>query len=384
MKIAIFDFVTHLGGAQKSITEFAVALHRLGYSVHFIDAYGAVQEHEIWIRQSELPYLALHRHARYVKIGYEDRPLYRLLRAIKALPELFVVRNRLRKFLEKHQLDVVVVTAFKSLKVLLSAAKGINIKIVYWCRGRSVPDSVIKSKVVHRVDIYLCLSNSIRQDLIDKGLPEKKVYVVQNAIDIKELTNKAKMPMDNELPDYDKPVRILIPATLLPSKGQDCAIRVLARMVEREVDAILYLAGDSTTNDLSYRQRLIKLSNNLGVGDRVYFLGWRRDIPQIMKRSTLVMLPSHTEGTPRCVMEAMALKVPVIATPVGGVSELLDGGEGGTLVKVDDHDGIAEAVLQGLNGSFAKRTDFAYISALKKFDRKTQLNTFLQIVRYSS
>lgn len=84
-----------------------------------------------------------------------------------------------------------------------------------------------------------------------------------------------------------------------------------------------------------------------GVGDRVLLLGQRPDVPALLRTASLLVLPSDREGLPRCVLEAMTMGLPVVATRVRGTTELLAGGCG-TLVEVGDVRGLAAGIAGAL------------------------------------
>jgi glycosyltransferase involved in cell wall biosynthesis len=86
-----------------------------------------------------------------------------------------------------------------------------------------------------------------------------------------------------------------------------------------------------------------KLAFDLGIGNRVHFLGYRDDIPAIIRASVATILPSEREGLPRSVMESLSLEVPVIGADVRGIRDLLDDGTG-ILFDVSDVDALAHAM----------------------------------------
>jgi glycosyltransferase involved in cell wall biosynthesis len=103
--------------------------------------------------------------------------------------------------------------------------------------------------------------------------------------------------------------------------------------------AIFVLAGDGPE-----RPALEAQARSLGIEGRVRFLGHRTDIPQLLAVSDLFVLPSLYEGLPLSVLEAMAAGKPVIATQIGGTSEVVTDGETGLLVKPRDSNALAAAI----------------------------------------
>ena len=114
------------------------------------------------------------------------------------------------------------------------------------------------------------------------------------------------------------------------------AIEAFAKLARRDVH--LALAG---TGPLMAKMK--QLATELGVIDRIHFLGNRSDVPVLMKAACANILVSDQEGLPRCVLESLALEVPTIGTKIRGTQDLLEGGCG-LLVDVGDVDGLAAAM----------------------------------------
>lgn len=117
---------------------------------------------------------------------------------------------------------------------------------------------------------------------------------------------------------------ILLPARLVSIKRPMHAVDVVASLVSH-MDAVLVLAGDGPL-----RPEVAARARDLGLADRVRFLGWRVDLPDLYAAADLVLLTSAMEGTPLCLLEAMASGTSVAAPAVGGVGDLL--GDDGVLL----------------------------------------------------
>lgn len=114
------------------------------------------------------------------------------------------------------------------------------------------------------------------------------------------------------------------------------AVEALARLGRPDVH--LAFAGTGPLEDVTARYAKV-----LGVADRVHFLGFREDIPVLMRAAVATVLPSEREGLSRSVMESLALEVPVIGSDARGVKDLLENGAG-LVVPVGDVDGLARAM----------------------------------------
>ena len=109
-------------------------------------------------------------------------------------------------------------------------------------------------------------------------------------------------------------------------------------MLEQHPDAKLLFGGDG------YPERYGALARELGIADRCEFLGWitGEDKERLFERAGIYCLPSKNEGMPMSVLEAMAHGVPTIATPVGGVPQVIEDGVNGYLMPVDDEARLSE------------------------------------------
>jgi glycosyltransferase involved in cell wall biosynthesis len=133
---------------------------------------------------------------------------------------------------------------------------------------------------------------------------------------------------------------------LVPEKGVDVLLRALARLPD--VHAMIIGAGPE-------EHALRLLAEELGIQERVALLGWRDDAVRLVATSAVFVLPSRTEASPVAVLEAMAASIPVVATDVGSVSELVIDGETGLLVQPDDADALAAAIRRLLDDEQLRR-----------------------------
>ncbi|MFN3692327.1 MAG: glycosyltransferase [Fervidobacterium sp.] len=132
-------------------------------------------------------------------------------------------------------------------------------------------------------------------------------------------------------------------ARLTPEKDHLTLIKVFENVSKLYRNTKLFLVGDGPM-----REELQREVREREIGDRVIFLGIRKDVPEILSASDVFVLSSIYEGNPLSVMEAMAAGKPVIATSVGGVPELVDDGETGILVKKGNVTELEKAMISFL------------------------------------
>jgi glycosyltransferase involved in cell wall biosynthesis len=160
----------------------------------------------------------------------------------------------------------------------------------------------------------------------------------------------------------DRPLLLML-ANLSPHKGQETAIRAVRLLADRGKDVECWLAGvDRRPGVGSYQSRLEALAQELGVADRVRFLGFRADTPELLRAADFVLLPSTSEGLPLTILEAQATKTVVLAAPTHGIPEVVSDGETGFLIPAGDAAGYAERVgaLAGNAGLYGAVADAAY------------------------
>jgi glycosyltransferase involved in cell wall biosynthesis len=159
-------------------------------------------------------------------------------------------------------------------------------------------------------------------------------------------------------------------AGLRPIKNHRLLLQAFAEAVQRLPDALLLLVGPPDRLNPSYAESLKALAQELGLGQRVHFLGSRADVPDILRASDVFVLSSDYEGNPLSVLEAMAAGLPVISTAVGGVPELVQDGATGLLVTAGDAHALAEAIVQMGRDPMRRAVmgDAARQTALQRFD----------------
>jgi glycosyltransferase involved in cell wall biosynthesis len=121
--------------------------------------------------------------------------------------------------------------------------------------------------------------------------------------------------------------------------------------------------------------------NQLGLTNRVHFLGLRTDIPDVLGAADIFVLGSDYEGNPLSVIEAMAAGLPIVSTAVGGVPELLQNGKEGFIVQPGNADGLSEAMVTLLNDSNLRRMMgvAAAVRAKAKFDVSAMVRAYEQL-----
>jgi glycosyltransferase involved in cell wall biosynthesis len=190
------------------------------------------------------------------------------------------------------------------------------------------------------VDRYLAVSREIADELVERlGWPAAKIEVVYNAVDLARIEVEAPPGMRGELGGGGQGPLVLTPARLDAQKGH----RTLFEAIPQVPDATFVLAGEGPE-----RERLEALAAQLGISDRVRFLGRREDVPELLAACDVFALPSLYEGSSLAVLEAMAAGIPIVSSAIGGTEELVEDGRSGLLVAPGDAEALAAALRRVL------------------------------------
>jgi glycosyltransferase involved in cell wall biosynthesis/aminoglycoside phosphotransferase (APT) family kinase protein len=197
------------------------------------------------------------------------------------------------------------------------------------------------------VDRYLAVSRDIAAELVERlGWPAEKVEVSYNAVDLAHVEAEAPPGLREELDGEGRPL-VLTPARLDAQKGHPVLLEAIAQVP----DALFLLAGEGPE-----REPLEALARELGIADRVRFLGRREDIPQLLATCDVFALPSLYEGSSLAVLEAMAARIPIVSSAIGGTDELIEDGRSGLLVAPGDAEALAVALRRVLGDETLRRS----------------------------
>jgi len=186
--------------------------------------------------------------------------------------------------------------------------------------------------------------------------PTASVRVVHGAVDLRRFDPAGIDPAAaRALLGLEPSAFVLaVVAQITPWKGQDDAIRTVGLLKRRGLEARLlivgspkFVSGATRYDNRAYARLLGRLTESLGLGEEVSFLGERADIPEILGAVDVLLVPSWEEPFGLAIVEAMAMQVPVVATNVGGPVEIIRSGEDGLVLPPRTPE-IWAAAIEGL------------------------------------
>jgi glycosyltransferase involved in cell wall biosynthesis len=227
---------------------------------------------------------------------------------------------------------------------------------------------------------FFCVSEDIAREVIAcRVAPRRKVRVVANGIDTARFRDRSGVPsLRSALGVPPDAVVVGTVGRLAEVKRQDLLLRAFAA-VRREVSqARLLVVGDGPL-----RADLEALAASLGLGETVYFAGYQPEPAAYLAAMEVFALTSRSEGMPLVVLEAWAAGVPVVASAVGGVPELIRDGDNGLLFRSGD-EGALTTALAGLLRDPARRSRLAHAGrdeATTRFDVRSMAAEYEQQYR---
>jgi glycosyltransferase involved in cell wall biosynthesis len=175
----------------------------------------------------------------------------------------------------------------------------------------------------------------------------QKSYIIHNAVDLRDYS----VPTDNKKKFLEKysikedSFIIGIAASIEPKKRQDVYLKAFEKLVKKYPNVITLIIGDTGfPNDIIYLNRLKEFVKERNLKEKVIFTGFVKEIVDLYKVIDLLVLPSIQESFGRVLIEAMAARKPVVASRVGGISEVVEDGVTGFLVTPGNHNDLTSAI----------------------------------------
>jgi glycosyltransferase involved in cell wall biosynthesis len=232
----------------------------------------------------------------------------------------------------------------------LARARG----IVYTAHGPEASERK-KQAIFQRlrlVDRVITVSEHVRQVAIHQaGLDPRRVHTVINGIDVQKYARDSeRQRMRAELGVSEDDALIGIVARLTAEKDHSMLLEAFSRVILVNPKSKLIVVGSG-----GLKHALMEKAQQMAVATNTVFLGSRADVPELLSALDLFVLSSHTEGLGITLLEAMAAALPVVATNVGGIPEIVLDGKTGLIVAPRDAAAFADAMIRMLSNRDAAK-----------------------------
>jgi glycosyltransferase involved in cell wall biosynthesis len=228
------------------------------------------------------------------------------------------------------------------------------------------------------IDMFLTVSNKIKEILIEDGINPEKIITVYSGIDPKRFSKKKNISyLKKEFSITSKTIVLGNIAALVDHKDQETLIKAIA-LLPGNLKFKLLIVGEG-----ELETKLKQLSSDLGLQDKITFTGFRNDIPEILNLLDIFTMTSKEEGLGTSILDAMINQLPMVVTDGGGIPEMIEHKKGGFVAEVKNIIQIYEYLLELINNP-ALRKEFGMYNgkAVKRFFIDTTINK--TIYAYSS
>jgi len=285
-----------------------------------------------------------------MKIFGKDLLRENLFRKILTVRDLISYSRKIGYFLKKYDIDIIQSNNLRSVISIGFSALVCRIPIIWYIKGHlenRLLDNLsflMVSKVV-----FQSRSNKERAYPLARKIFENKMIIIENGIDLEEISNSICLErIETVKKDIffsdNKRFNILYSGAITSNKGIYDLLVAINYLKKRHIKVNLFILGaPSTPSDVDYMKKLEKYIS-INSLTNISFLGYRNDAVSIASLMDLYILPSYAEGVPRSILEAFAVGLPVIATDVGGIKEIIEKSNAGIVVNPGDWESLAKRI----------------------------------------
>lgn len=330
VRLLKFATIFAIGGTERQVATLAEELDRSRFDLHLACL---IRTGALLPRMEQLGHGVVH---------YEIPNLY----GRRALRE----RWRLAGYLRRHDIQIVHTYNFYPNVFAIPAAHLARVPVI----AASIRDTGayltpmrarVQRMACRFADCIVANAEAVRQWLIAQGYDSEKITVIPNGVDLTPFGRPVDgLRIRRELGVPPQAPIVAAVARLSRVKGLEYFLEAAAAVARTRPDAYFLIVGEEAFKEGDYHQELETQAKRLGIGDRVIFTGLRHDVPDLLSKVAVSVLPSLSEGLSNTLLESMAAGVPVVATRVGGNSEAVDEGVTGLLVPPRDAGALARAV----------------------------------------
>lgn len=318
------------------------------------------------------------------KLGFKDIPEFKLSSFFNA--QFLRQVKKCALFIREKNIQIVHTHDFYTniLGMLAATMAGVKVRIASKRETggmRTKAQKVVEKLAFGRSNAIVVNSEAVKKYLLGGGINSNKIKVIYNGLDLARLTpkitNRKQICKDLGLPKDEKAKFITLVANLRHEvKNQPMFLRAAQKVLQKFPDTHFVLAGEG-----ELKESLENLASELQISANTHFIGRCEIVPELLSISYACVLTSINEGFSNSILEYMSVEKAVVATKVGGASEVIVENETGFLVESDDDSALAEKLIWLLENP-DKNIEFGKKGRKiveEKFSLDTQLNQTLEL-----
>lgn len=349
------------GGAERVAVNTAAGLNKKRFN-----SYVCVTRHggelEDILTSNKVPYIVLNRKSRF-------RDVYKFYKAIK--------------FINQKKIDIIHSQKFGSniWGYFLKSLSNAKVHIAHDHTGGFSEETkvwmLLRKFFLNKCHKVISISEEIKNRMITLGVKPQKLIILPNGID----TSGHEIDIDKNkkkraLSIGDDFILVGMVARLHPIKNHEMLLRAAKEIVLRKNNIRFLIIGDG---NIERKRELQNMAQELRIGKYIKFIGKRSDVSELLQIMDIGVLTSNGEASPLVILEYLAAKLPVVATSVGGVREIIDNNKTGILVAPNDVKGFVDAILKlaedrnfarslGENGFNLVKEKFSFENYIKRIE----------------
>ncbi|MBN1466501.1 glycosyltransferase [candidate division KSB1 bacterium] len=269
----------------------------------------------------------------------------------------FSLLRRVRNFIRDERIDIVMTTLFYADVLGALAGHSSGAKGVFSWETISSPKWLTPHRLwsyryaIRNADRVISVSKATAEWLVEKRkVAADKVMIIPYGVNLDKFNPHIKSIQRKDIGLQEDDIIVGQVSRLDEQKGHTFLINAAPIIIAQQPRVKFVLVGDGPL-----RLELMHKIDQMGLHDYFIFLGFRRDVPDLLPLFDLFVLPSLYEGLPNVVLEAMACGLPVVATPVDGTKEAVVDGQTGILVPVGDPYRLANSILSVISNEQLKK-----------------------------
>lgn len=263
----------------------------------------------------------------------------------------------------KNKIDIIHCHLYEAVKIsILGKLIRPNIKIFYTVHDKKIYNKFSKIDILiqnYFIKKILAISNSVKEDIVS----------INNKIPVEVLRNSIDLEKFNIPKVKHKGIRIGCVARIMPEKkGQDILLRAISIVKEIYPNVECWIAGEPKKGEEKSLLNLKILSERLNIKSNICFKGNVSNIPLFLSEIDIFVLPSRYEGFGIAIIEAMASRVPVIASNLEGPKEIIKDNNFGELFNVEDYKQLANLIIKLIETKPNMKVEESYKYVEKNFN----------------
>ena len=343
-RILIFHSSNDLYGASKILIQVINQLNKNGYETHIFLPYKGPLDQLLDVKQIKITHL---------NFGVFRRKYFNILGLLNRFFKIFFSIFKIVRYVKQNNIDIIYTN---TSIVLASGISAFLCKVPNYVHIHEIPYNKFYVKIMG----FLISMFSSKIIVVSKSVKSywskyvsKPLTLIYNGIPKTKIQRIVKSPT--------KKIKFLTIARLLPYKGHKYIIEIATNIKKKNINSEFIFLGDTFKGYESYENELKQMSKDLGLEKNILFKGFDSNISKYMSQSDFLLHgATDPDPLPTVIFEAIQHKLPVISTCIGGPVEILDHGNGGLLIPVDDAFRASEKILNYIS-------DFKFIEKKKQY-----------------